>query len=118
MGNSKLKALAESVIANKYVDDVSSEKKKEEKRVVNPEVLDKDFKVDEKLENIFAEAKNAKYECSGTVYIDGEIKEALNIIKIKCNVDMSNLVSYILENWLLSNKEQLQQLLKRSNKFF
>jgi hypothetical protein len=70
-----------------------------------------------KFSNILAEIENKEYACTGVIYIDEEIKEVLSLLKSKAKIKTSSLVSYILEHFLEENKEDINTIIRSSNRF-
>ena len=70
-----------------------------------------------KFDEILEEIENRDYECSGVIYIDEEIKEVLSLLKSKGKIKTSSLVSYILERFLEENRDDINAIIKSSNRF-
>lgn len=63
--------------------------------------------------------KKTEYTCKSVIYIDDEIKEVFNLLKIKHKISTSTLASYILESWIEDNKDIIVSITEKSkNRFF
>jgi galactitol-specific phosphotransferase system IIB component len=70
-----------------------------------------------KFAEILEDIENREYVCTGVIYIDEEIKEVLSLLKSKGKIKTSSLVSYILEIFLEQNKDDINAIIKSSNRF-
>lgn len=70
-----------------------------------------------KFAEILEDIENKEYACTGVIYIDEEIKEVLSLLKSKGKIKTSSLVSYILEDFLEQNKDDINAIIKSSNRF-
>jgi galactitol-specific phosphotransferase system IIB component len=70
-----------------------------------------------KFAEILEDIENKEYVCTGVIYIDEEIKEVLSLLKSKGKIKTSSLVSYILEVFLEQNKDDINTVIKSSNRF-
>lgn len=54
--------------------------------------------------------KSCNYNNKATTYLDVEISEALSIIKTRGKIPIGSLVSFILEDWIKKNQEEIKKL--------
>lgn len=57
------------------------------------------------------------YSCKEVLYVDEDIKEVFQMLKSKGKVPISALVSYILEDWIQQNIEDINAVLNSKNKY-
>ncbi len=62
------------------------------------------------------EIKNKEYNIKETLYVDEEIKEVLGLLKSKGKIQISSLVSFILEEWIFNNIEEVREVISREEK--
>ncbi len=97
--------------------DTDLAKRSEEKEVIlKVENWDKN-NVKGSFNNILKNLDDKDYNCTGVIYIDEEIKEVFAMLKSKAKIKTSSLVSYVLEEFLEDNKEEINTIIKRSNRF-
>jgi hypothetical protein len=70
-----------------------------------------------KFAEILEDIEQKEYECTGVIYIDEQIKEVFTLLKSKGKIKTSSLVSYILEDFLEQNKDDINTIIKSSNRF-
>ena len=70
-----------------------------------------------KLSSIVEEIESKEYNCTGVIYIDEEIKEVLTLLKSKGKIKTSSLVSYILEEFIEENKDDINAIITSANRF-
>lgn len=71
------------------------------------------------ISELLKKLKETEYSCKSVIYIDDEIKEVFNLLKIKHKISTSTLASYILESWLDDNKDIIKSITEKSkNRFF
>lgn len=122
-GSTSITGVADRLRNKPLVDIV--EEKPIEKEVINPDVQgvkDNTKKVGNVVSNtkfaeILEEIEQKEYECTGVIYIDEQIKEVFTLLKSKGKIKTSSLVSYILEDFLEQNKEDINTIIKSSNRF-
>ena len=72
------------------------------------------------IETLFQYVNEQRYKKEPGVYVDGDIREYLADLKKYTGVNIGNLVSFILEQWIETNKEALKEVMgakKRKNRF-
>jgi len=57
------------------------------------------------------------YSCKEVLYVDEDIKEVFQMLKSKGKVPISALVSYILEDWIKQNIEDINAVINSKNKY-
>jgi hypothetical protein len=70
-----------------------------------------------KFGQIIEEIEKKEYGRMGVIYVDEEIKEVLSLLKSKGKIKTSSLVSYILEQFLEENKDDINTVIKSANRF-
>lgn len=71
------------------------------------------------VSELLKKLKETEYSCKSVIYIDDEIKEVFNLLKMKHKISTSTLASYILESWLDDNKDIITSITEKSkNRFF
>ena len=73
-------------------------------------IHDSDF-----FEKLNKELSETDYNCKANVYIDEELSGVFARIKKTKKINMSTLISYVLEQWSIENNEELKNL--PSNKY-
>lgn len=67
---------------------------------------------------ILESLKDRDYSCKSTLYVDDEVKEVFQMLKAKGKIPIANLVSYILEQWVLEHKSEITDVLSgKKNRF-
>lgn len=59
-----------------------------------------------------------QYNCKEILYIDEEIKEVFGLLKSKGKIQISSLVSLILEEWLEENKDDVLKIINSGRNRF
>ncbi|CEN52790.1 hypothetical protein [Capnocytophaga canis] len=59
-----------------------------------------------------------QYNCKEILYVDEEIKEVFGLLKSKGKIQISSLVSLILEEWLEENKDDVLKIINSSKNRF
>lgn len=100
----------------------------EDNEGVSEEIVSKETVAPEKIvsnadvtgvSELLKKLKETEYSCKSVIYIDDEIKEVFNLLKIKHKISTSTLASYILESWLDDNKDIVTSITEKSkNRFF
>ena len=80
---------------------------KKKNKIKTPVVQDLDNEFFNELRN---DLKACNYNNKATTYLDVEISEALSIIKTKGKIPIGSLVSFILEDWIKRNQEEIKKL--------
>lgn len=94
------------------LDETISEEIVSSKKVVDNSDIPVIYELSNKL-------KKTDYSCKSVIYIDDEIKEVFNLLKIKHKISTSTLASYILESWIEDNKDIIVSITEKSkNRFF
>lgn len=70
------------------------------------------------LSEILEAVRQRKYECKEVLYVDKEIKEIFSLLKAKMKIPISPLVSFILEEWLQKNGDEIQKMIKQNTNRF
>jgi hypothetical protein len=70
-----------------------------------------------KFGRIVEEIEKREYGQMGVIYVDEEIREVLSLLKSKGKIKTSSLVSYILEQFLEENKDDINTVIKSANRF-
>lgn len=110
-------------------EPVILEKKQEATIIVEREQVEEPVKeIDntrEKKSNIntplsyWLEKVNEKeYNCKEILYVDEEIKEVFGLLKSKGKIQISSLVSLILEEWLEENKDDVLKIINSGKNRF
>lgn len=122
-GNTSLTGVAE-MLKTTPLQNIAEEKKEERTESktdvqVNKESSKKVSNVvsNTKFAEILENIEDKEYECTGVIYIDEQIKEVLSLLKSKGKIKTSSLVSYILEDFLEQNKDDINTIIKSSNRF-
>jgi len=122
-GNTSLTGVAQ-MLKGTPLQNVAEEKKEErtESKADVQVVKESTKKVSDIVSNtkfaeILEDIEKREYECTGVIYIDEQIKEVLSLLKSKGKIKTSSLVSYILEDFLEQNKEDINAIIKSSNRF-
>lgn len=109
-----MKPVHGEVINEKPEHQIVSDKQKSEEAVLNRK---NDTIKNTKFKEILEELETKNYACTEVIYIDAEMKEVLSLLKSKGKIKTSSLVSYILEQFLEENKEDINAIIKSSNRF-
>ncbi|MFK8284950.1 hypothetical protein [Capnocytophaga canis] len=59
-----------------------------------------------------------QYNCKEILYVDEEIKEVFGLLKSKGKIQISSLVSLILEEWLEENKDDVLKIINSGKNRF
>lgn len=59
---------------------------------------------------------NKNYDCKEILYVDKDIKEVFSLLKRK-KIQISSLVSLILEDWLNDHMDEIKPIIKSKNRF-
>ena len=59
---------------------------------------------------------NKNYDCKEVLYVDKDIKEVFSLLKRK-KIQISSLVSLILEDWLNDHMDEIKPIIKSKNRF-
>lgn len=81
---------------------VSSEEKKNEKKQIG--------KQSEYFMSLQRILKDKKYNNKSNTYIDTDISEVLSNIKSRGKIPIASLLSYIVEEWITTHKEDIRKL--------
>lgn len=60
--------------------------------------------------------KGRDYNIKETLYVDEDVKEVFSLLKSKGKIQISSLVSFILEEWISNNIEEVKEIIEKGEK--
>jgi len=87
----------------------SNKNEKAEKKPVGTK-KDADVIISEFFELLRDEISNKNIDTKVITYIDKDLTEVLGLIKKKCKIPISSLLSHIVEEWIERNKDEIKKL--------
>ena len=88
----------------------NSEKVEKKKVSTNNKLKDADVEIPKYFETLRDEIKGKHIETKVITYIDKDLTEVLGIIKTKCKIPISSLLSHIVEEWIETHKTEIKKL--------
>lgn len=86
--------------------------KKVEKQVIKTEkhTKNEDVKIPKFFVELREEIKQTPIDKKVITYIDKDLTEVLGLIKTKCKIPISSLLSHIVQDWVETNKKEIKKL--------